>query len=75
MSSKFNDVLEMIDSLTIEEQELLLDIEKKRLIEKKRKKLLEDIQEAKKDFAEGKYITGNVEDIMKAIEDEIKSLK
>ncbi len=75
MTPKFNDVLELIDSLSLDEQELLLEIEKKRLIEKKRKLLLEDIKEAKKDFAEGNYITGNVEDIMKAIEDEVKSLK
>lgn len=75
MTSKFNDALELIESLSLEEQEQVLEIEKKRLIEKKRKLLIEDIKEAKKDIAEGNFITGNAEDIIKAIEDEVKSLK
>jgi len=75
MTSKFNDILEMIESLSLEEQEQILEIEKKRLIEKKRKLLIEDIKEAKKDIAEGRYSDGTVEDLMKAIEDEINSLK
>ena len=33
MNTKFNEVLELIDSLPIEEQEEILNIEKKRLIE------------------------------------------
>ncbi|MCI0449463.1 MAG: hypothetical protein L0Y79_06720 [Chlorobi bacterium] len=74
MSSKFNDALELIDSLSIEEQEELLEIERKRLIEKKRKKLIKDIAEAE-DIRKGNYITGTPEELVKAIEEESKRLE
>lgn len=75
MTSKFNDALEMIDSLSIEEQEMLLVIESKRLTERKRKILQERIAEGKKDISEGRFIEGNAADIMNSIDDEIKNLQ
>lgn len=75
MSTKFNEVLELIDSLSLEEQELLLEIETKKLIEKKRKILSEDIKEAQKEVENGEYITGDHKDVMRAIDDEVKSDK
>lgn len=75
MTSKFNDALELIDSLSIEEQEMLLEIASKRLTERKRKKLQERIAEGKKDIAEGRFIEGNAADIMNSIDDEIKTLQ
>jgi hypothetical protein len=75
MTSKFNDALEIIESLSIEEQEELLEIERKRLIEKKRKKLVGDIAEAEKDIENGNYITGTPEELIKAIEEDVNKLK
>jgi hypothetical protein len=75
MTSKFNDALEMIDSLSIEEQEMLLEIESKRLTERKRKLLQERIAEGKKDISEGRFIDGNAADIMNSIDDEIKTIQ
>ncbi len=74
MSSKFNDAMEIIESLSIEEQEELLEIERKRLIDKKRKMLIEDIAEAEKDLENGNYITGTPEELVKAIEEEANKL-
>ena len=75
MTSKFNDALDMIDSLSIEEQEMLLEIESKRLTERKRKLLQERIAEGKKDISEGRFIDGNAADIMNSIDDEIKTIQ
>ncbi|MEO8209250.1 MAG: hypothetical protein ABI840_01715 [bacterium] len=75
MNSKFNEALELVDSLSLEEQEQLIEIEKKRIIEKKRKVLSQNIKEAQTDIEKGNYITGNVKDVMKAIDDEVKSDK
>lgn len=74
MTTKFNDVLEMVDSLTIEEQEELLEIEKKRLIDRKRTKLVNDIAESEKDIENGNFKTGTPEELVKAIEDEANKL-
>jgi len=70
MTSKFNDALEMLDSLSIEEQEEILEIEKKRIIEKKRKLLFKDIEEAENDIERGDFITGTPEELVKATEKE-----
>jgi hypothetical protein len=75
MTSKFNEALELIDSLSLEEQEELIEIEKKRITEKKRKILSKDIREAKKDIEKGNFITGDHKKVMEAIDDEIKSDK
>ena len=67
--------MELIDSLSLDEQEELIEIEKKRIIEKKRELLSKDIIEAKADIEKGNFITGDYNDIMKAIDDEIKPNK
>ncbi len=75
MTSKFNDVLELIDSFSIEEREEILEIEKNRLIADKREKLIERVKEGKNDITEGRFTEGDVKDIMKAIDDEVKNIK
>ncbi len=75
MSSKFNDVLELIDSFSIEEREQIIEIEKNRLQADKREKLIARVKEGKKDIKEGRFIEGEVQDIMKAIDDEVKDIK
>ncbi len=73
MQTIINDILEKFDSLNIEDQESILEIEKKRLIQKKRAQLVEEVREAEKDYEAGKYIEGDVETLMKAIENESKT--
>jgi len=75
MNSKFNEALELIDSLSLKEQEELIEIERKRIIEKKRQQLLKNVKEAKHNIETGDYITGDYKDVMKAIDDETKSNK
>ncbi len=49
----FGEVLEAADKLSLEEQESLLDILWRRVIERRRAELAEDIREAKQEFQEG----------------------
>ena len=70
MENKINNVLEEFDSLTIEEQEVVVDIEKKRLIERKRELLVKNVKEAEDEFESGKMKSQNFDDIMKTIDDE-----
>ncbi|MEO8445945.1 MAG: hypothetical protein ABI528_00540 [bacterium] len=67
--------MELVDSLPLEEQEQLIEIERKRIIERKRKLLSQNIIDAQTDIENGNYITGDANEIMKAIDDEIKSDK
>ena len=59
--------------ISIEKQEKLIGADVKMIAEKKRKILAGDIKEAKDDIEKGKFITGNYEQVMKEIDDEVKS--
>ncbi|MEB3338097.1 MAG: hypothetical protein VKJ46_11585 [Leptolyngbyaceae bacterium] len=50
----FTEILEAADHLSPEDQEHLIDILQKRLRDLRRASLVRDVQEAQKDFAEGK---------------------
>jgi len=75
MTSKLIKALELFGTLSIEEQEKLILIETKKNVEMKKKILSNDIGEAIEDIKAGNFITGNYEQVMKAIDDEIKSDK
>lgn len=75
MTSVINDILEKFDSLNIEDQESVLEIEQKRLIQKKRELLVEEVKKAEKEYSEGKYIEGDTETLMNKIENEDKTNK
>ena len=50
----FAEILEAADQLPLEDQENLIDILQKRLRDGRRGNLVKDVQEAQKEFAEGK---------------------
>ncbi len=60
----FGEVLEAIDGLSLEEQETLIDIMQHRLAEQNRKRLGEEVQEARREFAEGQTRQTTVDDLM-----------
>ena len=49
----FGDVLEVVDKLTLEEQETLIEILHRRIIERRREELAQDIQQAQQEFQAG----------------------
>lgn len=63
----FGEVLEAVDKLSPDEQETLLLIVRRRLAEQGRKRLAQDIREAREEFAQGRCDPTTVEDLMKEI--------
>ena len=63
----FQDVLDMIESLPEEQQENLIAIIRRRLIDHKREVLAQRINEAREDYKLGKVRRGTVDDLMKEI--------
>lgn len=49
----FGELLEAADKLSLDEQEALMEILNKRVIEHRREELVKDIQNAQKEFKEG----------------------
>ncbi len=61
---KFQDALDMVESLPEEQQETLIDIIRRRLIERRREVLAEHIKEAREEYRRGEARRGTVDDLM-----------
>lgn len=49
----FGEVLEVVDELSLEEQETLIEVVRRRIIERRREELAKEIEEAQKEFQAG----------------------
>ena len=63
----FGDVLEAADNLSAEEQETLIDVLRRRLIERRRKNLATEIQGAREEFKAGACHPISADDLIKEI--------
>ena len=62
--SKLDQVLESIEVLPIEDQEILVDLINRRLVEKRRDEMAKNILRAQKDYEAGNVFRGSVEDVI-----------
>ncbi len=67
-TSAFQQAIESVESLSIEDQELLLDIIQKRLQQKRRTQLSQEISEIRQEFAEGKVKYGSVDQFLEQLD-------
>ena len=63
-SSQFQQVIETVESLSIDDQEILLELLEKRLREQKRSQLFQEIVEVRQEYEEGKVKFGSVDDFL-----------
>ncbi len=63
----FQDALEVVESLPEHQQEDLIDIIHRRIIEHRRDLLAENIKKARQEFARGEVKRGSVDDLMKEL--------
>jgi hypothetical protein len=61
---QFSKILEMIDYLSFDEQDDLINIVKHRQIEKRREQIAQNIFQARQDYQNGNIFRGNVDDII-----------
>jgi len=63
----FEEVLEAADRLSLEEQGTIIDILHRRMIDQRRKELVKEVHEARKEFQEGRCRQATSEEILKEI--------
>lgn len=63
----FSDLLEAVDDLSMDEQETLISILQKRIVERRRSELLKDIKRAQKEFEGDKCKSVSPAEIMKEL--------
>ena len=63
----FGEILEAVDQLSLEEQETLADVLRRRIIDQRRDEIADDIQQAQKEFQDGQCKPATPSDLMKEI--------
>jgi hypothetical protein len=63
-NSHFQEVIEKVESLPDEEQKQLIELIKNRLQEKRRRELVQAVQESRQAFVKGEVKGGTVDDLM-----------
>ena len=63
----FGEVLEGIETLSLEDQEILRDILHRRIIERRREELVQDVQQAQQEFQAGACRSVTPEELMNEI--------
>ncbi len=63
----FGEVLEAVDSLTLEEQETLVHIIRRRMAEKGRQRVIQDVRETEAEFSQGLCVPTTADELMKEI--------
>ena len=67
-TSAFQQVIESVESLSLEDQEILLDILQKRLHQKRRTNLTQEITEIRQEFTQGQVKFGSVDQFLKELD-------
>lgn len=63
----FGEVLEGIETLSLEDQEILRDILHRRIVERRREELARDVQQAQREFQAGECRPATPEELMNEI--------
>lgn len=66
----FEEVLEKVDTMPLEEQELIIEILKNRYREKRREEILENAKKTLEEHKKGLTSKGTVADLLKDLEDD-----
>lgn len=66
---RFQDALETVEALPLYQQEDLIEIMRRRLAERKRMELAEQIRLARAEYARGEIRSGTVADLLKEVND------
>lgn len=66
---RFQDALETVEALPLYQQEDLIEIMRRRLAERKRMELAEQIRLARAEYARGEIRSGSVADLMREVSD------
>lgn len=68
-SLSFQDLIDAVESLPLDDQSMLVELINKRITEKRRAELVAEVGEAREAFRKGEVKHGTVEDLIKDLKD------
>jgi hypothetical protein len=70
--SSFQELIESVEALPIEDREILMEIVNKRIIEQRRDELVADMETSLEAYKRGDIRSGTVEDLLKDLEEDLR---
>ena len=67
----FQELIESVEALSIEDREMLVGIISKRIIEQRREDLVADLEESLEAYRRGEVRIGTVDDLMKDLKEDM----
>ncbi|HAA30015.1 MAG TPA: hypothetical protein DCE56_22920 [Cyanobacteria bacterium UBA8553] len=62
--TSFNEILESVEKLSVEDQEALIDLVRRRLVERRRSEIATHIVKAQEEYQTGQVMRGTVDELM-----------
>lgn len=69
-TSQLQQAIELVETLPIDAQQVLVEVIQKRLQQQRREELLQTVLESERDYAQGNVQRGTVADLMAELDDE-----
>ncbi len=67
-TSTFQKIIEVIEQLSLEDREILVDIIQNRLKQERREQLFQEVTEAERDYVQGNVRSGSVSELLKELQ-------
>lgn len=67
--SRFQQAIDLVESLPIEDQAVLINLIQKRLHQQKRSQLVQEVKAAETEYAQGNVRRGTIADLMAELDD------
>ena len=68
-SLSFQDLVEAVESMPLDDQSMLIELINKRILEKRRADLIAEVKEARDAFKRGEVKQGTIEDLLKDLKE------
>ncbi len=65
----FQDLIEAVEAMPLEDQSIFVELINKRIIEKRRAELVADVEDSRRAFESGNVKRGSLRDLMKDLKD------
>lgn len=66
-AARFSDILDLVDHLSLEDKEAMIDVLKRRAAEQRRAKIAREAASSDREYRKGKAKTGTADQIMREI--------
>lgn len=70
--SSFQEIIESVEALPLDDREILMDIINKRIIEQRREELVADLEESMQAYRKGEVRIGTVDDLLRDLDEDLR---